>query len=103
MNNKGMIRKCVGCGYIKHISLEGTPEEIEERCHQVIAVEGWRYAPKHYGYVCGNCRKNGSTDKLYELYVGKVKAAGKVESYKKLMLDMAAQLKAFLALEAETE
>lgn len=102
MNNKGMMRQCVGCGYTKHISLEGTPEEIEQRCHEVIAVEGWRYAPEHDGYVCGNCAKNGSPDKLYELYVGKIKKANKVNSYKELMLDMCRELKAFMALEKET-
>lgn len=102
MNNKGMIRKCVGCGYSKHISLEGTAEEIEARCHETITVEGWRYAPEHDGFVCGSCAKNGSPDKLYELFTGKIKKANKVNSYKALMLDMCRQLEAFKELDSLT-
>lgn len=37
--------------------------------------------------------------RLYELYVGKIRKAGKTESYTRLMVDMCNELKMFLDFE----
>lgn len=91
---RGMIIECVGCGFGHHISLDGKPEDIENACHETI-TSGWRYEKSRDGYLCPKCRKNGLEDKLLELYVGKPKPMSKVESYKKLIIDMAIQIKQF--------
>lgn len=96
---RGMIIQCVGCGFSKHISLDGTPEEIEERCHHTIQ-DGWRYEKTRDGYACPKCCKNGCEDKLYELYVGKLQKCNKANSYKHLIFDMAKQIQEFQWLDA---
>ena len=99
---RGMIIQCVGCGYSKHIELDGTPEQIEQRCNDTI-VDGWRYEKTRDGYACPKCCKNGPEDKLYELYVGKLRTYNKVESYRRLVVDMAVKIKQFQRIDKEVE
>lgn len=95
---RGMIVQCVGCGFGKHIKLDGMPEKIEERCHETI-TEGWRWEKTRKDYACPSCARSGSPDKLYELYVGKLHCTGKTESYKHLIMDMAEQIREFMWLD----
>ena len=95
---RGMIIQCCGCGFRKHISLDGTPEEIENRCHETIS-EGWRWESTRKDFACPSCCRSGSPDKLYELFVGKLKPVGKVESYKRLIIEMASEIRRFQRLD----
>lgn len=95
--NAQIILMCGGCGLSKHIDLSGTPEEIESKCNEIIADDGWRYVKVWDGYICSNCRKDG--DKLYELYCGKPKVSSKTNSYKELILDFARQINLFKQLQ----
>ena len=81
-----MIIQCGSCGFIKSIPHDGTPEEIEQGAHKAIQ-EGWRYVKSYDGYICHSCKENGCPDKLYEIFVGKIKASNKNISYVKLMRD----------------
>lgn len=99
---RGMIIQCVGCGCSKHIDLDGTPEKIEARCNETIQ-EGWRYEKSRDGYACPKCCKDGSEDKLYELYVGKLKKLNKANSYKHLIMDISRQLQEFIWLDRMLE
>ncbi len=99
---RGMIIQCVGCGFSKHINLDGNHKEIEQRCHETIQ-EGWRYEKTREGYACPKCCKNGCEDKLYELYVGKLQKRNKVNSYKHLMIDMVEKIRQFQRLDAMCE
>ena len=97
MDNKGIIIKCGNCGFLRHIDLERTPEEIESDVNDMIQ-DGWRYTKKWKGYVCPKCRKEG-VDPLYQAFYGKVRTETKVESYKQLLIDVARQLEALKDIE----
>lgn len=93
LENAGIIIECGSCGFLRHISLIGTPETIESSINDTIQ-EGWRFTKKWQGYICPKCVKNG-TDPLYELYVGKPRLSSKKDSYKALLIDACKQLQLF--------
>lgn len=95
--NAQIILMCGGCGLSKNIDLSGTPEEIESKCNEIIADDGWRYVKEWDSYICYNCRKD--EDKLYELYYGKPKVSSKTNSYKTLMRDFIHQINLFKQLQ----
>lgn len=81
-----MIISCGSCGKGINLPHTGKPEDIEASIDRTI-TDGWRYVPSYEGYVCPDCRKD-NPDKLYEMYVGKIKTSSKTNSYKILCRQM---------------
>lgn len=97
LDNAGLMISCGSCGFMRHIPLTGTSEEIEAKINDTIQ-EGWRYTKKWGGYICPKCIKGG-VDPLYEAFAGKVRTLSKTDSYKELLLDSVAQIRKFQTIE----
>lgn len=82
-----MFIHCGACGRLLNLPHDGTAEEIESVIADTINA-GWRYVKSYDGYICPACQED-NPDKLYEMYVGKIKPEGKDRSYMVLVQEMA--------------
>lgn len=94
-----MFIQCGACGMVKNVPHTGTPKEIEQGVYDTIQG-GWRYVKSYDGYICPSCIDD-NPDKLYEMYVGKIKPESKPRSYAKMMGDMASLLKHMKEIDEE--
>ena len=96
--NKGMFISCGGCGYTRHICLDGDFYAREQQLNETL-LAGWRYTTTWDGFACPKCaRAIGATDELYKLVVGKPRICGTLISYVELRTRADEQLAAFRAL-----
>ena len=93
--NKGMFIQCGGCGYTRHICLDGDFDAREQQLNETL-LDGWRFASNIDSFVCPKCVKaGGSTDELYKLVVGKPRICGTLISYVELRTRADEQLAVF--------
>lgn len=96
--NKGIFIQCGGCGFTRHICLDGDFDAREQQLNETL-LAGWRYTTTWGGFVCPKCvRAGGTTDALYKMAVGKPRIAGTLISYVELRTRADEQLAAFRAL-----
>ena len=95
---RGMFIQCSGCGFTRHIDLNGNAAQIEAELNRTIAEEGWRYVKSRDDFICPKCI-SGGLDPLYEAYAGKQKPSSKIKSYAELLNRATCQLQAFMELD----
>ncbi len=96
--NRGMMLGCAGCGFLRHVDLNGDFDAREAELNQVLA-EGWRYSPTYRNYLCPTCSASGPTDKLYAAFVGKITVYDELSSYVELRDQADRQLADFKMME----
>ena len=81
--NRGMMISCAGCGFLRHVDLNGDFDAREAELNAVL-TEGWRYSPTFDGYLCQSCRTNGPKDKLFMAMIRRIVLYDKLGSYVEL-------------------
>ena len=96
---RGLMIMCASCAFTHMITLDGTPEEIENRINATV-TDGWRYAPEFDDFICPDCMNERKPDGLYKIVYGRPKIQSKASSYMHLLHRVSEQIQNFNDLDA---